>query len=63
MPTINSLSPTSRPATGGTSVTITGTGFAGTTTVCFGTTAASISIDSPTQITAIAPPVRPERRR
>ncbi|MBF6223139.1 IPT/TIG domain-containing protein [Nocardia abscessus] len=56
MPTINSLSPPSGPTTGGTSVTITGTGFADATSVHFGTTATSFSIDSPTQITAIAPP-------
>ncbi|MGY2126624.1 IPT/TIG domain-containing protein [Nocardia gipuzkoensis] len=56
MPTINSLSPTSGPTTGGTSVMITGTGFAEATSVHFDTTTTSFSIDSPTQITAIAPP-------
>ncbi|MEU6582888.1 IPT/TIG domain-containing protein, partial [Nocardia sp. NPDC046763] len=55
MPTITSLSPTSGPTTGGTSVTITGTGFTGPTTVLFGTTATTFTLDSATQITAIAP--------
>ncbi|MFI2279871.1 beta strand repeat-containing protein [Nocardia beijingensis] len=55
MPTITSLSPTSGPTTGGTSVTITGTGFGGPTTVRFGNTATTFTLDSPTQITAIAP--------
>ncbi|MEU2041992.1 IPT/TIG domain-containing protein [Nocardia niwae] len=55
MSTITSLAPTSGPITGGTSVTITGTGFADTTSVHFGTTSAAFIIDSPTQITATAP--------
>ncbi|WP_054811934.1 IPT/TIG domain-containing protein [Nocardia arizonensis] len=55
MPTITSLAPTSGPATGGTSVTITGTGFTGFTTVRFGATATTFTLDSATQITAIAP--------
>ncbi len=55
MPTITSLSPTSGPTTGGTSVTITGTGFGNFTTVRFGSTATTFTLDSPTQITAISP--------
>ncbi|BDT90822.1 hypothetical protein IFM12275_07980 [Nocardia sputorum] len=55
MPTITSLVPTSGPTTGGTGVTITGTGFADTTSVQFGTTSAAFTIDSPAQITATAP--------
>ncbi|WP_067886854.1 IPT/TIG domain-containing protein [Nocardia vaccinii] len=55
MPTITSLSPTSGPTTGGTSVTITGTGFSGPATVQFGGTATTFTIDSATQITAVAP--------
>ncbi|MEU1526033.1 IPT/TIG domain-containing protein [Nocardia rhamnosiphila] len=55
MPTITSLSPTSGPTTGGTSVTITGTGFTGPTTVRCGATATTFTLDSPTRITAIAP--------
>ncbi|MFI9631729.1 IPT/TIG domain-containing protein [Nocardia sp. NPDC051929] len=55
MPTITSLSPTSGPTTGGTNVTITGTGFGGPTTVRFGSTATTFTLDSATQITAVAP--------
>ncbi|MGW4371775.1 IPT/TIG domain-containing protein [Nocardia takedensis] len=55
MPTLTSLSPASGPAGGGTSVVLTGTGFGGPTTVRFGSTATTFTLDSPTQITAIAP--------
>ena len=56
-PTITSLSPTSGPASGNTSVTITGTGFVDIVlNVKFGEVATSFTVDSPTQITAIAPP-------
>jgi IPT/TIG domain len=56
VPTVKSLSPNNGPPAGGTSVTITGTGFAGATAVAFGTTAASsFTVDSSTQITAVAP--------
>ena len=41
VPTITSLSPTSGPAAGGTSVIITGTGFTGATAVTFGATPAT----------------------
>ncbi|MCE0539506.1 IPT/TIG domain-containing protein [Kineosporia rhizophila] len=58
-PTLTTLSPTSGPVSGGTSVTITGTGFTGTTgaaAVKFGATnATSYTVDSDTQITAVAP--------
>ncbi|MGK5013095.1 putative Ig domain-containing protein [Janthinobacterium sp. MDB2-8] len=55
-PTVSSISPTSGPAAGGTSVTITGTNFGGVTAVTFGGTAASsFTFNSPTQITATAP--------
>ncbi|MBF6296968.1 IPT/TIG domain-containing protein [Nocardia amamiensis] len=56
MPTITSLSPTSGPTSGGNSVVISGSGFTGPTTVRFGTTATTFTMDSPSQITAIAPP-------
>ncbi|MFI2324910.1 IPT/TIG domain-containing protein [Nocardia beijingensis] len=57
MPTVTSVSPTTGPASGGNSVVITGTGFtAQPTTVRFGTTATTFTLDSTTQITAIAPP-------
>ncbi|WP_109530112.1 MULTISPECIES: IPT/TIG domain-containing protein [Nocardia] len=55
MPTITSIAPAAGPATGGTSVVITDTGFGGPTTVRFGSTATTFTLDSATQITAIAP--------
>ncbi|WP_342242804.1 IPT/TIG domain-containing protein, partial [Ensifer sp. OTU672] len=55
--TISSVSPASGSPTGGTSVTITGTGLAGAATVKFGSApAASFTVNSDTQITAVAPP-------
>ncbi|MGB4971534.1 MAG: choice-of-anchor D domain-containing protein, partial [Cyclobacteriaceae bacterium] len=51
-PTISSFNPTS--GTTGTSITITGTNFTGTTAVSFGgTPAGSFTVDSPTSITAV----------
>jgi hypothetical protein len=56
-PTVSTVSPSSGPVAGGTSVTITGTGFTGATAVNFGTAAATaFTVDSAAQITAIAPP-------
>lgn len=52
---ISSFTPTSGPASGGTTVVITGTGFTGATDVTFGTTPASFTVDSDTQITASTP--------
>jgi hypothetical protein len=52
-PTISSFSPTSGPV--GTSVTITGTNFAGTTSVSFNSVAATFTVNSNTQITATVP--------
>jgi hypothetical protein len=55
-PVITSLVPDNGPESGGTTVTITGTGFAGTTGVLFGATpATSFTVDSDTQITAVSP--------
>jgi uncharacterized membrane protein len=55
-PMVSSISPTSGPATGGTTVTITGSRFTGATSVSFGSTAGTIvSVDSDSQITAISP--------
>ena len=55
-PTITGVNPTSGPESGGTTVTITGTDFSGATDVEFGTTAATnFRVDSPSQITAVAP--------
>ena len=53
-PMVTSISPTAGPAAGGTTVTITGTNFSGAT-VMFGTAATSITSNTGTQITAIAP--------
>ncbi|MES1247829.1 MAG: IPT/TIG domain-containing protein, partial [Actinomycetota bacterium] len=51
-----SVSPSSGPAAGGTTVTIAGTGFTGATGVRFGTVAAkSLTVTSSTSITAVAP--------
>ncbi len=55
-PIVTKLSPKTGPASGGTSVTITGTGFTGATSVKFGTTAATgFTVNSDTSITATAP--------
>jgi hypothetical protein len=55
-PTVTALSPTSGPASGGTTVTVTGTGFASGATVSFGTAAAtSVTVVSSTQITCTSP--------
>ena len=55
-PAIIGLAPTSGPTAGGTSVTITGTGFTDVTSVTFaGLDAAHFTVDSATQITAVAP--------
>ncbi|MET3446578.1 putative Ig domain-containing protein [Ralstonia sp. 1138] len=55
-PTVTSISPSSGPTAGATSVAITGTNFAGTTAVKFGATnASSFTVNSATSITAISP--------
>jgi len=55
-PTVTGVSPSSGSTAGGTSVTITGTGFTGATAVDFGTTAAtSETVNSATSITAVSP--------
>ena len=59
-PSVTSLSPSTGPTTGGTQVTLTGTGFsttAGATAVEFGTTAATgVSCASTTTCVAVSPP-------
>jgi hypothetical protein len=56
LPVVTSVSPTSGPDYGGTTVTITGIDFSGATAVKFGSTdAASFTVDSATSITAISP--------
>jgi hypothetical protein len=55
-PTVTGIIPTSGPEAGGTSVTITGTGLTGATSVMFGSTAAtSFTVNSATQLTATSP--------
>jgi len=55
-PAITSISPSSGTTSGGTSVTVTGTGFTGATAVKFGTTnATSYTVNSDTSITATSP--------
>ncbi len=56
-PTVSKLSVKSGPATGGTSVTVTGTEFTAATNVSFGQAGAvSFTVNSATSITAVAPP-------
>ena len=54
-PDVDSVSPASGPADGGTAVTISGTGFAAGATVTFGGTAASATVVGSTTINAVAP--------
>ena len=54
-PVVNGISPTSGPTAGGNTVTITGTGFTGATSVLFGSVSAAFTVVSATQITATAP--------
>jgi len=55
-PAVAGLDPISGSTAGGTSVTITGTGFINVTSVILGDSAAvDFTVDSPTQITAVAP--------
>jgi hypothetical protein len=55
-PCVSSISPNRGPRAGGTTVTITGTGFTGATSVTFGTASAKFTVNSDTQITATSPP-------
>jgi hypothetical protein len=59
LPVIAGVSPTSGPAAGGTTVTITGTGLGGATAVSFGGASATITADSGSQITVTSPPGTP----
>jgi autotransporter passenger strand-loop-strand repeat protein len=54
-PTVTRVDPASGPATGGTVVTITGTGFSGATRVAFGGKTAKFTLVSALQIKATAP--------
>ncbi|MFE3884826.1 IPT/TIG domain-containing protein [Streptomyces lydicus] len=56
VPVLTSVTPSSGPAAGGTTVTLTGTGLATTSAVRFGATAAtSFTVVSDTHVTAVAP--------
>ncbi|MDN2502856.1 cell surface protein, partial [Nocardia nova] len=56
VPTLIAAVPTVGPVTGGTTVVLTGTDLSGATAVSFGgTPATSFTVDSATQITALAP--------
>src|SRR5215469_13496530 len=56
VPAVTGVSPSAGPASGGTSVTLTGTGFTGATAVQFGGTAAtSFTVNSDISITAVSP--------
>lgn len=56
LPAVTAISPSSGPAVGGTQVIITGTGFTGATAVKFADKdAASFTVNSDTQITAVSP--------
>jgi Hypothetical glycosyl hydrolase family 15/IPT/TIG domain len=55
VPAVMSISPTFGPAAGGTTVTITGIGFTGTTAVAFGGVSAAFTFVSDTQLTATSP--------
>ncbi len=55
VPVVSSISPTSGPAAGGTTVTIIGSGFTGASKVLFGTTTSTFTVNSATQITAVSP--------
>jgi hypothetical protein len=54
-PTLTSLSPTNGPTAGGNTVTLNGTNLTGATQVLFGTTPATITTNTATQITVTAP--------
>ncbi len=57
LPTVDEIAPTEGPKSGGTSVTITGTGFTKGSSVKFGsTTASTVKVNSATSITATSPP-------
>jgi hypothetical protein len=55
VPTVSSLSPSSGPTTGGTTVIILGMGFTGATAVTFGSTPASFAVVSDNEVEATAP--------
>ena len=54
-PTVTAVSPTSGPAGGGTSVTVTGSNLANATAVKFGTTGGTVTADGAGSITVTSP--------
>ncbi|MEV0494149.1 IPT/TIG domain-containing protein [Streptomyces atratus] len=56
VPTVTAVAPAAGPTSGGTAVTITGTGLATTTEVTFGGTPAPFTVVSDTAVSAVAPP-------
>ncbi|WP_158609678.1 IPT/TIG domain-containing protein [Cellulomonas triticagri] len=58
-PTVATMTPTSGPAAGGTSVTITGTNLGNVSSVTFGGTAGTITAQSATSLTVTTPPHAP----
>jgi RHS repeat-associated protein len=54
-PVVTGISPESGSTTGGTTVTITGSGLASATVVNFGTTSATIQSDTPNSVTVVSP--------
>ena len=54
-PVVSAINPAQGPATGGTPMTITGAGFTGASTVLFGSTPASFTVLSDTQIAVTSP--------
>ncbi len=55
-PLVTAINPTTGPVSGGTTVTITGSGFTGATSVKFGSSFATFVVNSDSSITAISPP-------
>lgn len=55
-PTVTDISPSAGPTSGGTPVTITGTGFVSGATVTIGSNAASVTFGSSTSLTVTTPP-------
>jgi hypothetical protein len=57
-PFISNIQPDSGPPSGGTTVTISGRNFTGASSVMFGATpAASFTVNSDTEISAVSPPL------
>ncbi len=62
-PTVASVSPAEGSHAGGSSVTITGSGFTPGSTVDIGAPASAVEVLSETELTAVTPDIRPARRK